>query len=48
MFIWHHKPTYEEYCEVLGYDPADEWHWENWAEFTAEWEDEDHTIKEDN
>ena len=48
MHIWHHKPTYEEYCEVLGYDPADEWHWENWAEFTAEWEDEDYTIKEGN
>lgn len=39
MIVWHHKPTYEEYCEVLGYDPDDDCNWETWAEFIAEWED---------
>jgi hypothetical protein len=44
---WTHKPTYEEYCEMLGYDPADhEFHRESWSEFCAEWVPEDHGIVE--
>ena len=40
MIAWKDKPpTYEEWCEALGYDPDDDRHWETYCEFTIQWED---------
>ena len=42
MIVWpsNKKPTYEEYCEVLGYDPDDDRNWGDWHEFTSQWEED--------
>lgn len=39
MIVWENKPTYEEYCEALGYDPDDDRHWGDWHEMITHWED---------
>ena len=34
---WEHtKPSFEEWCKVLGYDPNDEAYWEQYGEWSAE------------
>jgi len=32
IIVWDSKPTYEEYCEKLGYDSNDDRHWGDWHE----------------
>ena len=39
IIVWEGKPTYEQYCEQLGENPDDDRNWENYCEFTNEWED---------
>lgn len=35
MIVWpsDEKPTYEEYCEVMGFDPDDDRYWGDYDQF---------------
>lgn len=35
MIIWEKTPTFEEWCEALGYDPDDDEYYNSYSEWKA-------------